>query len=79
MEAIDEIKTFEDHSENIDIFNRFIQATFKVLTVEEALLGKDVFDEIRDLNQITVDMKIFSADGRDLNQLNIRSMLKLNS
>lgn len=76
IDAIDEIKTFKNHANNINIFTRFIQAVFKLL-VQENLLNKDVIDDIKNLTYITVDMEIFAADGRNLNQLDIRSMLKL--
>ncbi|CAG8768954.1 1036_t:CDS:1, partial [Funneliformis caledonium] len=43
------------------------------------LLDKEVIDAIKDLNNITVDMKIFAADGRDvLQKLDIRTLLNLN-
>jgi len=79
MDAIDEMKTFKDHSENIEIFTKFIQVSFKLL-IQENLLNKDVINDIKNLNHITVDMKIFAADGRNVLQtLDIRSMLKLES
>jgi hypothetical protein len=80
MDVIDEIKTFKDHSENIEIFNHFIQVSFKLL-IQERLLNKAVIDDIKNnLNHITVDMEIFAANGRNvLQKLDVRSMLKLDS
>ncbi|CAG8657471.1 6738_t:CDS:2, partial [Funneliformis mosseae] len=54
------------------------QVTFN-LFVQENLLNKEVIDAVKDLNNITVDMKIFAADRRDvLQKLDIRTLLNLN-
>jgi hypothetical protein len=77
IDAIDEKKSFIDRPENASIFTDFIQSAFK-LFVQENLLNKDVINAVKDLNYITVDMEIFTMDGRDiLRKLDIRSMLKL--
>ncbi|CAG8702852.1 13506_t:CDS:2, partial [Funneliformis caledonium] len=77
MNVVNEQKTFKDQPENIIKFNNFIRSAFN-LFVQENLLDKDVIDAVKDLNYITVDIEIFTADGKDsLQQLDIRSLLKL--
>jgi hypothetical protein len=79
MDAIDEITTFNNHPENSKKFTNFIHKAFKLL-VQESLLDKDVIDDIKKLNHLTVDMEIFVADGSNiLSQLDVRSMLQLDS
>ena len=66
MDAIDEIKIFKDHdTANIEIFTTFIQVSFKFLT-QEYLLNEDVVNDIKNLNHLTVDIEIFTADGRNV-------------
>ena len=78
MDAIDEQKTFKDQPENVVTFIKFVRSAFN-LFVQENLLDKEVIDAVKDLNNITVDMKIFAADGRDvLQKLDIRTLLNLN-
>ncbi|CAG8483661.1 4016_t:CDS:1, partial [Funneliformis caledonium] len=44
----------------------------------EKLLNKEVINDIKILNYMTADMKIFAADERDvLQQLDIKSLLNL--
>ena len=77
MDAIDEKKSFKDQSENVTKFNKFIQSAFD-LFVQEKLLNKEVINDVKNLNYMTADMKIFAADGRDvLQQLDIKSLLNL--
>ena len=72
MDAIDKKKTFEDQPNNIDAFTKFIHLAFN-LFIQEKLLGKEV-------NYLTVDMKIYTANGKDiLQKININSLLRNNS
>ncbi|CAG8474672.1 hypothetical protein C2G38_2036500 [Gigaspora rosea] len=71
-------KTFRDQPENVDKFSNFIRSAFK-LFVQEDLLDKDVVNEFKkNLNYLTVDMRIFTADGNEtLQQLDLWSLFKL--
>ncbi|RIB29663.1 hypothetical protein C2G38_2154752 [Gigaspora rosea] len=56
--------------------SEYITETFN-LFVQENLLDKDVINEVKDLNYMTVNMIIFIADGNDsLQQLDLGSLLK---
>ncbi|RIB09000.1 hypothetical protein C2G38_2210051 [Gigaspora rosea] len=56
--------------------SEYIMETFN-LFVQENLLDKDVINEVKDLNYMTVNMIIFTADGNDsLQQLDLGSLLK---
>ncbi|CAG8556885.1 1522_t:CDS:2, partial [Funneliformis caledonium] len=51
---------------------------FNILSEKEKLLNKEVINNIKNLNYMTADMKIFAADGRDvLQQLDIKLLLNL--
>ncbi|RIB24268.1 hypothetical protein C2G38_2169018 [Gigaspora rosea] len=78
MDVTDVQKTFRDQAENVDKFSNFIRSAFK-LFVQEDLLDKDVVNEFKkNLNLLTVDMRIFTADGNEtLQQLDLWSFLKL--
>jgi len=77
MDVTDVQRTFRDRPENIEKFTNFIRSSFN-LFVQEILLDKDVIDDVKNLNYITVDMEIFTADRKDsLQQLDLRSLLKL--
>ena len=72
MEAIDEIKTFKNHPKNVDMFNEFVREAFKLL-IWKTLLDENVIEDIKNLNYMTANMKIFAAYGGDiLNKLDIR-------
>ncbi|RIB25024.1 hypothetical protein C2G38_2279499 [Gigaspora rosea] len=64
MDATDVQKTFRDQPENVDKFSNFIRSAFD-LFIQEDLLDKDVVIEFKNLNHLTVDMNIFTADGKD--------------
>jgi hypothetical protein len=77
MDAIDRKKTFKDHPENVVTFTGFIQSAFNFY-VQEVLLEKEVNDAVKNLNHMTVDMKVFPADGKEvLKKLDIRLLLNL--
>ncbi|RIB03368.1 hypothetical protein C2G38_2225275 [Gigaspora rosea] len=77
MDVTDVQKTFEDQPENIAKFTNFIQLAFN-LFVQENLSDEDVIEEVKDLNYLTIDMKVFTADRKNyLQQLDIKSLLKL--
>ena len=79
MDAIDKKKTFEDQPNNIDAFTKFIHLAFN-LFIQEKLLGKEVNDTVKNLNYLTVDMKIYTANGKDiLQKIDINSLLRNNS
>ncbi|CAG8679000.1 11520_t:CDS:2 [Funneliformis caledonium] len=68
---------FKDQPENVVTFTKFVQSAFN-LFIQENLLNKEVIDAVKNLNNITVDMKIFAADGRDvLQKLDIRTLEEL--
>ncbi|RIB21597.1 hypothetical protein C2G38_2140581 [Gigaspora rosea] len=77
MDATDVQKMFRDQPENVDKFSNFIRSAFD-LFIQEDLLDKDVVIEFKNLNHLTVDMNIFTANGKDsLQKLDLRSLLKL--
>ena len=79
MDTIDEKKTFDDQPNNIDAFTKFIHLAFN-LFIQENLLGKEVNDAVKNLNYLTVDMKIYAANGKDvLQKVDIKSLLRNNS
>ncbi|CAG8799335.1 1508_t:CDS:1, partial [Cetraspora pellucida] len=64
-------RMFRDQPKNIEKFTNFIQLSFN-LFVQEILLDKDVIDDVKNLNYITVDMKIFMVNRKDfLQQLDL--------
>ncbi|CAG8641928.1 17741_t:CDS:2, partial [Racocetra fulgida] len=74
MDVLDIEKTFKKRPENVVKFTNFIRSAFN-LFVKESLLDKDVISEVKDLNYMTVDMIIFTADGKDsLQQLDLNSI-----
>ncbi|RIB00986.1 hypothetical protein C2G38_2298531 [Gigaspora rosea] len=77
MDATDVQKMFRDQPENVDKFSNFIRSAFD-LFIQEDLLDKDVVIEFKNLNHLTVDMNIFTANEKDsLQKLDLRSLLKL--
>ena len=77
MDAIDEKKIFKDQPENVTKFNMFIWSAFD-LFVQEKFLNKEVINDVKNLNYMTADIKIFVANGRDvLQRLDIKSLLNL--
>jgi len=78
MDTIDEKKTFDDQPNNIDAFTKFIHLVFN-LFIQENLLGKEVNDAVKNLNYLTVDMKIYAVNGKDiLQKIDIKSLLRNN-
>ncbi|CAG8454181.1 13003_t:CDS:2 [Racocetra fulgida] len=76
IDILDLEKTFRKWPENVVKFTKFIRSAFN-LFVQENLLDKDVINEVKDLNYMTVNMIIFTADGNDsLQQLDLGSLLK---
>ncbi|CAG8778780.1 6274_t:CDS:2, partial [Racocetra fulgida] len=76
MDVTDVQKTFNDQPNNVDIFTDFIRSAFNFF-IQESLSDKDVIDAVKNLNYMTVDMEIFTADRKDaLPHLDIRSLLK---
>ncbi|CAG8851354.1 39467_t:CDS:2, partial [Gigaspora margarita] len=74
MDVTDVQKTFEEQRVNVNMFTSFIQSAFN-LFVQEELLDKDVINDVKDLNYMTVDMEVFTADGKEaLQQINIRDL-----
>ncbi|CAG8644297.1 4978_t:CDS:2, partial [Cetraspora pellucida] len=79
IDVTDVQRTFRDRPENIEKFTNFIQSSFN-LFVQEILLDKDVIDDVKNLNYITVDMEIFMADRKDsLQQLDLRGECSQNT
>ncbi|CAB4494407.1 unnamed protein product [Rhizophagus irregularis] len=77
MDVIDEKKTFKDQPRNTTAFTKFIHSAFN-LFIQENLLGKEVNDTVKNLNYLTVDMKVYTANGNDiLQRIDIRSLLNL--
>ncbi|CAG8563259.1 4437_t:CDS:2, partial [Cetraspora pellucida] len=71
MDVTDVQRTFRDRHDNIEKFTNFIRSAFN-LFVQEILLNKNVINAVKNLNYITVDMEIFTADGKDsLRQLDL--------
>jgi hypothetical protein len=79
MDVIDKKKTFKDQPNNTAAFTKFIHLAFN-LFIQENLLDKEVNNTVKNLNYLTVGMKIYMANGKDiLQQIDIRSLLNLNS
>ena len=79
MDVIDEKKTFKDQPNNIAAFTNFICRAFN-LFIKENILDEDVKEDVKNLNHLTVDIKVYLASGKDvLQQIDIRSLLNLNS
>lgn len=77
MDVIDEKKTFKDQPSNTAAFTKFIHLAFN-LFIQEKLSGKEVNDAVKNLNYLTVDMKVYMANGNDiLQQIDVRSLLNL--
>ncbi|CAG8838002.1 6582_t:CDS:2, partial [Gigaspora margarita] len=77
IDILDLEKTFRKRPENVAKFTKFIRTAFN-LFVQENLLDKDVINEVKDLNYMTVNMIIFTADGNDSSQqLDLGSLLKV--
>ncbi|CAG8762498.1 3398_t:CDS:2, partial [Cetraspora pellucida] len=71
MNVTDMQKTFEEQYVNVNMFTDFIKSAFD-LFVQEELLDKDVINDVKDLNYKTVDMEVFTADGKEaLQQINV--------
>ncbi|CAG8669203.1 17175_t:CDS:2, partial [Cetraspora pellucida] len=75
IDVTDVQKTFRNQHDNVDKFNDFIRTAFD-LFVQENLLDKDVINEFKELNHMTVDMNIFTANGKEyLQQLDLQALL----
>jgi uncharacterized protein YpiB (UPF0302 family) len=75
VDVVDERKTFIDHPTNADTFTEFVQEAFK-LFVQENISKKNVINDVKNLNNMTYDLEIFAADGKNiLQQLDIQLLL----